>query len=218
MRVITAVIVLFAIPGLGLAQGNRANTWEWSFAVLYQDSKDMGGEGGSSLKVDDDWGLGVNFGYNFTNHLKLGVDLDWLSPDYQAVLVEDVPGSTRTTTIDHEFSQFNGRIKGTYTFLDGPLMPFIEAGIGWTYVDSNVLDGPPTTGCWWHPWWGPICTNFYSTFSNTTFTYGAGLGLQYNLRGGSFVKASYNVWELDDMGHTSDSTISGARIEFGWGF
>jgi opacity protein-like surface antigen len=218
MRAVIAVFVLFTVPGIALAQGNRAHSWEWSFAVLYQESKSMSSAGGSSLKVDDDYGLGVNFGYNLTDHLTLGVDLDWLSPDYQAVLVDDMVSPARTTTINHEFSQFNGRIKGTYTFLDGPLMPFVEAGIGWSYFDSNVLDGPPVTGCYWHPWWGYICTNFYSTFSETTFTYGAGVGLRYHFRGGSFLKASYNVWELDGIGNVSDSTISGARVEFGWGF
>jgi opacity protein-like surface antigen len=218
MRNIAAVIIFFAMPGIALAQANRANSWEWSFAAIYQESKNMGSDAGSSLNVDDDWGLGVNFGYNFTNNLALGVDLEWITPDYQAVLVDDMVAPTRTTTINHEFSQFNGRIKGTYSFLDGPLNPFIEAGIGWTYIDSNVADGPPVTGCYWHPWWGYICSNFYSTFSNTTFSYGAGLGLRYHLRGGSFLKASYNVWELDDLGSVSDSTISAFRLEFGWGF
>ena len=170
MRAITAVIIFCAMPGIALAQANRANSWEWSFAGIYQESKNMGGNGGSSLNVADDWGFGVNLGYNFTNNLALGVDLDWLSPDYRAVLVDDMVSPTRTTTIDHKFSQFNGRIKGTYSFLDGPLRPFIEVGIGWTYIDSNVADGPPVTGCYWHPWWGYICSNFYSTFSNTTFT------------------------------------------------
>ena len=218
MRNIATVIIFFAMPGIALAQVNRANSWEWSFAAIYQESKNMGSDGGSSLNVDDDWGLGVNFGYNFTNNLALGVDLEWLSLDYQAVLVDDMSFPTRTTTINHNFSQFNGRIKGTYSFLDGPLRPFIEAGIGWTYVDSNVADGPPQTGCYWHPWWGYICSNFYSTFSSTSFSYGAGLGLRYHLRGGSFLTASYNVWELDDAGNIPDPTISAFRLQFGWGF
>ncbi len=218
MRAIAAVILFFTIPGIAFAQGNRARSWEWSFAALYQESESLGGEGGSSLNVDSDWGLGINFGYNFTNHLNLGVDLEWLSPDYKAVLVDDIVDPPRTTTIDHNFSQFNGRIKGTYSFLDGPFRPFVEAGIGWTYIDSNVADGPPTTGCWWHPWWGYICSNYYSTFTETTFTYGAGIGFRYHFRGGTFLKASYNVWELDGVGNISDPTITGARLEFGWGF
>lgn len=218
MRSISVVIFLLAAPGITLAQANRAHSWEWSFAGIYQESKNMGSEAGSSLKVDDAVGLGFNIGYNFSNHLTLGVDLDWISPDYRAVLVDDSVVPADTTTINHEFSQFNGRIKGTYSFLDGPLMPFVEAGLGWSYFDSNILDGPPITGCWWHPYWGYICNNYYSTFSETTFTYGAGLGLRYHFRGGSFLKASWNVWELDGIGNLSDPTISGARVEFGWGF
>jgi hypothetical protein len=218
MRALTAVIILFAMPGIALAQGNRANTWEWSFGAIYQASKNMSSQAGSSLKIDDDYGISFNIGYNLSNHLTLGVDLDWISPDYHAFLVDDSVSPPRTTTIDHEFSQFNGRIKGTYSFLDGPLMPFVEAGIGWTYIDSNVLDGPPQTGCYWHPYWGYICSNFYSTFTETSFTYGAGVGLRYHFRGGTFLKASYNVWELDGVGNVSDSTLTGGRLEFGWGF
>jgi hypothetical protein len=218
MRALTAVIIFFALPGIALAQGNRASTWEWSLAALYQASESSGGEGGSSLNVSDDIGFGINFGYNLTNNLTVGVDLDWLSPDYRAVLVDDMVTPNRTTTIDHKFSQFNGRIKGTYSFLDGPFQPFVEAGLGWTYIDSNVADGPPVTGCYWHPWWGYICNNYYSTFSETAFTYGAGLGFRYHFRGGTFVKASYNVWELDGVGNVSDPTVTGARLEFGWGF
>ena len=50
MRAVTAVIFLFAVPGIALAQGNRANSWEWSFAVLYQESKSMGSTAGSSQR------------------------------------------------------------------------------------------------------------------------------------------------------------------------
>lgn len=218
MRVIAAAIILFATPGIVLAQADRSRSWEWSFAALYQESKSMGSQGGSTLDVSDDIGLGVNVGYNFSNRLTLGFDLDYLSPDYRAVLIDDSAMPAASTTIDHKFSQWNGRFKGTFNFLEGPFTPFVEAGLGWTNIDSNVADGPPITGCWWHPWWGYICSNFYNTFSTTTFTYGAGLGFRYHFRGGTFLKASYNVWELNDVGAAGDSSIGGARIEYGWGF
>jgi len=218
MRAISVVVIFLAIPGIALAQGNRARSWEWSFAALYQESKDMGSEGGSTLDIDDSVGLGVNVGYNFSNRLTVGFDLDYISPDYRAVLVDDMVIPPGSTVIDHEFTQWNFRFKGTYSLLDGPLQPFVEAGLGWTNVDSNVADGPPIVGCWWHPWWGYICDGYYDTFSNTTFTYGAGLGFRYHFPGGTFLKASYNVWELDDVGNVGDSSLSGARVEFGWGF
>ncbi len=218
MRAITAVIIFFAIPGIALAQGDRSRSWEWSFAALYQESENMGSEGGSTLAVDGTLGFGLNFGYNLSNKFTLGFDLDYIKPDYRAVLVDDMVVPAASTTINHTFTQWNMRFKGSFNMLDGPFVPFVEAGLGWTYIDSNVADGPPITGCWWHPWWGYICNNYYSTFTETTFTYGAGLGFRYHFRGGTFLKASYNVWELDGVGNISDPTITGARLEFDWGF
>jgi opacity protein-like surface antigen len=206
------------MPLTSFAQGlNRAGGWEWSAAGVFQQSKKVGSEGGSTLDVDSGIGIGFSVGYNFSNRLTLGFDLDYLRPDYRAVLVDDqVPAGV--TTIDHEFTQFNSRIKGTFNFMETPFTPFVEAGIGWTFIDSNVADGPPITGCWWHPYWGYICDSFYSTFTETSFSYGAGVGLRYQFVGGTFIKASYNVWEMDGVGSTDDPTLDAARIEFGWGF
>jgi hypothetical protein len=214
-RLLIAILII-AIPAISDAQ-NRARTWEWSIAGLYQDSKNMSGENGSSLRIDGAGGLGFNISYNLTNKFAVGVDLDWLRPDYRAELVEDA-FPPQTTVIDHEFSQFNGRIKGTFNFTEGPLTPYVEGGFGWSYFDSNVADGPPITGCYWHPYWGYICNNYYSTFTETSFSYGAGLGLRYQMRGGTFIKGSYNVWDLDSLGSADDSTITGFKVEFGWGF
>jgi hypothetical protein len=214
-RLLIAILII-AIPAISDAQ-NRARTWEWSIAGLYQDSKNMDGENGSSLRIDGAGGLGFNLSYNLTNKFAVGVDLDWLRPDYRAEMVEDV-FPPATVVIDHEFSQFNGRIKGVFNFSEGPLTPYLEGGFGWSYFDSNVADGPPQTGCYWHPYWGYICNNYYSTFTETSFSYGAGLGLRYQMPGGTFVKGSYNVWDLDSLGSAEDSTITGFKVEFGWSF
>jgi opacity protein-like surface antigen len=217
MRTTLIVILLAALPGLASAQVNRAGAWEWSFAAVYQDSASSGAEGGANLKLDNELGLGINFGYNFTNKLYLGADLEWLRPDFTATLVsENDPNEQRQ--IRHTMSQFNGRIKGVLTFLEGPLSPFVEAGIGWSYFDSNVADGPPITGCWWHPWWGYICSNFYSTFDSTEFSYGAALGLRYIMRGGMTLKFSVNQYWLDVGNAGGDPELNAARLEIGWSF
>ena len=217
MRILLVVVSLAALPGLAFAQGNRANTWEWSFAAIYQDSASSDAEGGSNLKLDGQLGLGINFGYNFTDKLYLGGDFEWLRPDFTATLVEDSPDA-RNTTINHTMSQFNGRLKGTMTFLSGPLSPFVDLGIGWSYFDSNVADGDPITGCWWHPWWGYICENFYSTFSSTEFTYGGAIGLRYITRGGMSLKLSVNQYWVDVGNAGGDPELNAARLEFGWAF
>jgi opacity protein-like surface antigen len=214
MRRLTAVLLVMLLPAVVSAQGFR-NQWEWSFAAIYQDSEGTGTVGGSSLDIDSDFGFGFSFNYLINERFSVGADIEWLSPDYRAVLLDD---QGMPSVIDHEFSQFNGRIKGTFNLMEGPFTPFVEAGFGWTYVDSNVADGPPLTGCWWHPYWGYICENYYSTFTETSFSYGGALGLRYQLRGGTIIKLSYNTYEIDGSGQAPDPTLSAARLEFAWGF
>jgi len=217
MRNLVLAILLIAVPCLASAQSNRAGTWDMSVSAVFQDSKNIGGDGGSSLNINSRTGFGLNFAYNFSSKFALGMDFEFLEPKYTATLVDE-NGVLEDIVINHQLSQFNGRIKGTFNFIDGPFTPFVEGGIGWTYFDSNVADGPPTTGCWWHPWWGYICNNYYTTFDDTLFSYGAGVGLRYEFVGGLFLKASYNHWEMDGLGSSEDAAFEAARIEFGGSF
>ena len=210
-------MLLIALPCISTAQSNRSDTWDVSVSAIFQDGKSIGGEGSSSLNMKSDTGIGVNFAYNFSSKLSLGMDFEFLKPSYTAVLV-DALGVGQDTVINHKMSQFNGRIKGNVNFLDGPFTPFLEGGLGWSYFDSNVADGPPVVGCWWHPYWGQICDGYYNTFNDTLFSYGAGAGLRYEFIGGLFVKASYNYWEMDGLGRAEDSAFEAARIEFGGSF
>lgn len=214
MRRISAVMLVLLLPALASAQGFH-NQWEWSIAGIYQESERTGTVGGSSLEIDSDLGIGFSLDYFFNQKFAVGADLEWLSPDYKATLISD---QNEVSTINHKFSQFNGRIKASYYFMDGPLTPFVEGGIGWTYVDSNVADGPPITGCWWHPWWGYVCSNYYSTFSETSFSYGGALGLRYRMRGGTMLKLAYNNWEIDGSGDAPNPTLNAVRFEVAWGF
>lgn len=224
MRKFFLVMSLFLVPAIGMAQNysmGRAQTWDFSLGAIYQQGDSAGGNGGSSLDVDDAWGIGFSVGYNFTDHLNLSADFDFLRPDFTAVVIvePDPPdGSQSTTRIDHSLSQFNGRLKGTYYFMDGPFMPYIEAGLGWSYIDSNVASGPPQGFCWWHPWWGYVCQSFVDTFSSTEFSYGGALGFRYDMVGNTFIKASYNLWKLDTGSSRADPQLETFRIEYGWRF
>ena len=217
MRNLTLAVLLIAVPCISSADSNRGQNWEVSVSGVFQDSKSIGGEGGSSLDINSDVGFGINVAYNISSKLSVGADFEFLKPNYRAVLVAEDP-SDDDLVINHKISQFNGRLKGTFNMIDGPFTPFLEAGLGWSYFDSNVADGPPSTGCYWHPWWGYICNSYYSTFSETQFSYGVGGGLRYEFVGGMFVKASYNYWEMDGMGSADDSSFTAARLEIGGSF
>jgi opacity protein-like surface antigen len=217
MRNLVLTIFLVAIPCLSFADSNRGQNWEVSVSGVFQESKSIGGQEGSSIDVNSNTGIGLNFAYNLSSKLSVGADFEFLNPSYTAVLAAEDPNDD-DLVINHRMNQFNGRLKGTFNMIDGPFTPFLEAGLGWSYFDSNVADGPPQTGCFWHPWWGYICNNYYSTFSDTLFSYGVGGGLRYEFIGGMFVKASYNYWEMDGMGAAEDSAFTAGRLEIGGSF
>lgn len=206
-----------AIVNAQSGSARRSDSWEWSIAGMYQESKYIGSEDASYLDVDSAIGFGINFAYHLSSKLSVGGDFEFLSPDYKAVLVDE-NGIADDVVVKHEMSQFNGRFKGTFNFIDAPFTPYVEVGLGWSYFDSNVSDGPPLVGCWWHPIWGYICDGYFRTYNDTLFSYGAGAGLRYELRNGSFLKLSYNVWELDGLGKAADSSIPATKLELGWLF
>jgi opacity protein-like surface antigen len=223
MRATTlAMLLLLAVPGMSFAQsfgasGSRANTWDFSLGGVYQYGQKSAGKSGSSLDLKSDLGFTFGLAYNITDKLALGGDFSYLRPDYTAIIA-DAEGSGTTARIDHTMSQYDFRFKGTYNFLDGPFTPFVELGLGWTNLDSNVAKGPPVTGCWWHPYWGYICGNYSRTFSGTDFSYGGSLGLRYDFMGNSFVRADYSIYQLDIGGDVSNTQLDSIKVQYGWRF
>jgi opacity protein-like surface antigen len=215
-----AVALLLVLPVVSSAQGHgggRANTWDYSLGAVYQSGETLKGKGGSALDVDSEVGFAFGLGYNLTDRLALGADFNYLRPDYTAIIV-DADDPTVKQRVDHTLTQFDFRFKGTYNFLDGPFTPFVEAGLGWTQLDSNVAKGPPVTGCWWHPYWGYVCSNYYRTFSGTDFSYGGSLGVRYAFRNGSFVRVDYSLYKLDIGGQSEDPQLDAVRLQYGWNF
>lgn len=213
----TTILILLGLSGMSHAQSYSSGqgTWEWSGAVLYQDSESASAGGGSTFEMDDAFGLGMGLGYYLSDRLIIGGDIEWLAPDYTATLVDENGVESR---FDHELTQINYRFRGTYLFSDGPLVPYAELGAGWTYVDSNVADGPPIVGCWWHPWFGYICDGYYETYSETLFSYGASLGVRYRTAYGMNFKFGYSHYEIDADDDMPDPSLASLRFEVIWSF
>ena len=214
------VALLLALPAVSSAQGQgggRANTWDFQLGGIYQLSESVKGKGGSSLDMDSELGITFGLGYNLSDRLALGAEFNYLRPDYTAIIADADDPSVKQR-IDHTLTQFDFRFKGTYNFLDGPFTPFVEAGFGWSQLDSNVAKGPPVTGCWWHPYWGYICQDYYRTFSGTYFAYGGSLGLRYEFGGNSFIRADYTIYQLDIGGDVSNTQLDSIKLQYGWRF
>jgi opacity protein-like surface antigen len=217
-RVITfCVLTLFA--GLASAQVyEREGTWDAGFLLVDTGDDTINGDFGSSLTFKGDLGWGFYGNYNFNNHFALGVDWSHISPDYILTYRQDnggIPGLLQT--ISHEGDIGNLHIKGTFNFLAGAFTPFVEAGFGWTWIDSNIADGPPSTGCWW-TWYGYVCSNFYDTYSSTQTSYTYAAGLRWDVSPDFSLRADYGVMEIDTSSAASDLQTEALRIGFGWRF
>jgi len=214
---IMASAVLFAMAPLAWSQGafsfggsdERAGKWDMSVEAIYLDSESLSGPSDLSLDIKDDWGFGFSFGYNFTNNWALSFDMSYLSPRYTLTGTPD--GETSPKSLSHQMDMFNGLIKGTYNFIDGPVTPFIDLSLGFSYLDSRIKDGP--NYCYPDWWWGWVC--YSNTRSDTKFNYGGGLGLRWDLNSDIFLRASYSLMNID-LSNTSDPQLGMGRMEIGW--
>jgi hypothetical protein len=215
--IISLLTVLFcSAQTYAQSYGGRAGTWDAGFHVMDASSLSLGGSSGSSLDVSGDIGYGFTGGYNFTNRFAVMLDVNWLKPNYQATFVPD--GGTAPQSVRARLDVATIHARGVYYFLDGDVTPFVETGIGWTNVDSNIIDSPPITGCWWDPWWGYICESFYSTYSETRTSYSLGIGVRWDISRDLMMRGSVGTFEIDTARQTQDASVDTIQIDFGWRF
>jgi opacity protein-like surface antigen len=207
------LIVLLAGNTVSAASSDRSRSWEATIQVLGTGSESRDGENGSGVELDSATGWGFGLTYNFNEHLAVGFDGAFVKPKYTATFNTDEDG---LVSLRHKASVFNGQLNGTWNILKGPFTPYLQLGIGWTHIDSNVADGPPVTGCWWDPWWGYVCSNFYSTYKDTRFSWGGGAGLRYDFQNRMFIKGSINRIEIDAGNNAADINFDLWKLELGW--
>jgi len=171
--------------------GARDNRFEASILAAYQNSTGKDSDEGSSLEIDKSWGWGITIGYNWTSKINTAYKLTVMKPDYTATIIPEDPEMI-PQTIDYTMSKYSHQFNATYNFMDKPFTPFVQGGLGFMTLDSNITSQPPTTGCWWDPWWGYICTTTWSTYNTTRFSYNLGLGLRWDVNNAFYIRGSYN--------------------------
>lgn len=188
--------------------GSRDGRWDASLLLAYQNSVSREVEGGSSIDVDSKLGWGLSVGWNWNTHLNFAYKLTVNNPDYTAIIVpEDT--TIQPQTLSYNLSKVTHQLNATYNILNRSFTPYIQAGLGVTSIDSNIPDSPPTTGCWWDPWWGYICSTTWSTYKKTAFSYNVGVGLRWDINNFLFMKGAYNKeWVSVDSGSLSFDTVS----------
>lgn len=185
----------------GVRPGGRGGTTNFYLPLIYADSATINGQGGSSVDLNADWGFGFGFGYNFNDYFQLNGLFNWNSRSYDAKVVLD-NGTTQRYSNYMDISSLS--LNGVYYVLNGDITPFVSAGVGITYIDTNIQNGPSSGSCWYDPWWGYVCSTYVPTRTENDVTYNAGVGVRFDvdqrfgLQGGY-----YKTWI--DIGNASET-------------
>jgi opacity protein-like surface antigen len=199
----------FRVPSV---DDKRTGKVELTFQLFNTFDEDFTASNDVDVEQDDTYGFGLGVAYNFTEHWALGFDFNWSEPDYEVhYLREDLTEGRFKADADI----FTGQLKGIYNFRKGHFTPYVEAGAGWTYYDSNVSDGDGFLYCYWHPFYGYICSAYTDTYDETNFSYGGGLGLRWEVNERLLLKTSYTLLAVDFNGSGSDPLLQSIKFEIG---
>ena len=179
------------------AFADRDTGWEFGGELLYQNSQDIEFEGDSTVSTDSDLGFAVTFGYRLNANLEIQFGIDWQTVDYNAAIAPGTGNPSLGITIDGEYEAITPRVGLAYNFIDGPITPYVTGVVGYSFIDTNIPDGPPTVGCWWDPWYGEVCTAWQETRSVDEFIYGVGVGLRWDTTDTLSVRLGYEKHWLD---------------------
>ena len=184
-----------ALPSPVQAQGReRAGSLEFILPIILTPSTHFNGQGGSSADLNSNLGFGLGMNYNVNNHFQVGGLFSWSYRNYTANIV-DTNGVTTKATGTLSASTIG--LNATYFLMPSGTSPYVTGGFGSTFVDTNIPNGLPATGCWYDPWYGYICNTYVPTKTQTALSYQAGAGMRFELNRTFSVQGSYNRMWID---------------------
>jgi len=193
----------------------RTDRWEGSFQIRYLDSIDIGFNGGAEANLNEELSWALGLGYNYTEHWAFNFDIGWNNVGYAGTRIND---NGNPQTVSGALYTSNTNFSGIYNFSAKRFTPFVGASIGWTFVDTNIPNGLPQTVCWYDPWWGYICDSTVPTKTTTEFTYGAILGLRFEVNKSMFLRASAGKQWIDFNSAAGTPDFTSYRFDIGFMF
>ena len=194
----------------------REDRWEFSLGTFYQLGTTIDGQEGTGLETGNDFGFSLGGGYNFTDRLATTFGFQWAGVGYDATALDE---DLNPVDISGKYDSFTLSSNLVYYFSDGPLSPYVGAGIGWSWIDTNVPNGPPYTWCWWDPWWGYVCSTSYPTETKDAFSYQATLGLRYEFDNDrTFLRFGYTSQWMDFKASSGAPRFDVFLLDVGWMF
>jgi opacity protein-like surface antigen len=172
--------------------GGRGGNWEFILPLVYSDTTTVSGQSGGSLRINNDWSSGFGFGYNINDNFQINGLFSWSYRSYDATIVQ-TDGTTRNYSNYMDTSTIG--VNGIYYFMGGKFTPFISAGLGYTYIDTNIQTGPSSGSCWYDPWYGYVCSSYVPTKTESDWSYNAGIGVRFDVNRSFALQGSYNkMW------------------------
>ena len=202
--------------GLGSGAAYREGRWEGRVGLVAANAADVDFEGGTTAEIDGGTGFLLGIGYHYNARLQFGSTFTYDQKDYDADVAGDEPGETYA--IKGDLDSMTLMFDAAYNFLTGPLTPFVSAGVGWSWVDTNISTAPPEIGCWWHPWWGYVCTSFQDTRTFDGLAYELGLGVRYDFNDVLAADGSYKMRWVDYSNATDTPSFDGFQLNLIWKF
>lgn len=214
-KICLAWLAALAVAPAASAQSvNRAGDWEGRLGILFTNSSNWDFNGGTTADIKSDSSFLAGLGYHVSDQLELGGNITFGQTDYTADIAGDEPGEI--FGVHGSYDSTSLLFDATWNFLPGQFSPFVTANAGWAWVDTNIAEGPPQTGCWWDPWWGYVCTTFQDTKSIDGLSYGLGIGARYDINESFAIHASYRMQWVDISNAKGTPDLDGFQLSFGW--
>lgn len=209
--------IMAALPAAadpyGYGEPQRAGRWETALEVRYQSYETMHFTSDITLDPGDSWGAGFSLGYNFDQNLNLSFEVVGDTADYRGTVDT---GTNTTGVIDGSLDNSSGQLNLTYNWFDTAFTPFMSGGIGWNSIDSHIIKSYAGSECWYHPWYGYVCNDYYNTYKDTMFSYNVAVGARWDISDNFFVRGSVGKQWLHMSAASSDPAIEFAKMELGF--
>jgi outer membrane protein assembly factor BamD len=194
----------------------QAGKWEATVGVIASNSTGVDFKGGTKADIDSGLGFMAGAGYYVTDRLRFGSTFTYDQKDYTADVAGDTPGESFTA--EGSLDTMTVMFDAAYTFLTGPFTPYVVGGLGWAWVDTNIATEPPQVGCWWHPWYGYICTSWQDTKTVDGLAYEVGIGMRYSFSNSLAADGAYRMRWMDFDNATGTPSTDTLQLNLVWKF
>jgi hypothetical protein len=223
MKLPTKAFVTILLSGWSLlaansiaAPGNRTGAWQISLIPSFTNSQSIQSATGARADINEHSGFSIGIGYNYSDHLEIDLDFGSGNANYEGTRILD-DGSNTPEQFTGSFYTSHMNLGLTYNFMAARFTPFIKGNIGLTYIDSGIPTGDVISGCWWD-WWGYYyCGDYALTYTTSDLSYGADLGLRFDISNKIFIKGSVGKTYID-LSNTETPDFTQYKFIVGFSF